>query len=63
MFWHLLYFNISYRLAPEYTFPADVDDCVTATTHFLRNADRYGVDPHRIAVGGKFSPEIFLVNL
>ncbi|WP_341936626.1 alpha/beta hydrolase [Marinimicrobium sp. C2-29] len=44
--------NISYRLAPEAPFPAAIHDVKAAIRWLRKNADRYGVDPERIAVGG-----------
>jgi acetyl esterase/lipase len=41
-----------YRLAPDHTFPAALDDCMT-TLHWMRaHADELGIDPDRIGVGG-----------
>lgn len=46
-------FPCSYRLAPEHTYPTQLDDCEAATCHFLSvAADGYGVDPGRVALGG-----------
>jgi len=45
----------SYRLAPEYVFPAAFEDSVKATKYFLINAAKFHVDPDRIAVAGNFS--------
>ncbi len=43
----------SYRLAPEYRYPAHLDDCEVVTRHFLSIAAAdFGVDPRRVAVGG-----------
>uniref|UniRef100_A0A8B9JHK5 Arylacetamide deacetylase-like 4 n=1 Tax=Astyanax mexicanus TaxID=7994 RepID=A0A8B9JHK5_ASTMX len=46
-------FPDSYRLAPEHRFPAHLDDCEAATLHFFSVAEaEFGVDPHRVVLGG-----------
>ncbi|XP_054857513.1 arylacetamide deacetylase-like 4 [Eublepharis macularius] len=44
--------SVEYRLAPEYKYPAQLNDCLAATTHFLQNANDYGVDETHIIVAG-----------
>ncbi|NXY47867.1 ADCL4 protein, partial [Ceuthmochares aereus] len=47
--------SVGYRLAPEYPYPTQFEDCLVATIHFMKAAQDYGVDPSRIIVCGDSS--------
>jgi acetyl esterase/lipase len=44
--------DVSYRLIPETNVPGMQGDVKRALAWLKRNADRYGVNPHRIVLGG-----------
>lgn len=43
---------VGYRLAPQYPFPAGLEDCWAVWTWLHDRADALGADPSRLAVGG-----------
>lgn len=45
--------SVEYRLAPEYRFPAGIEDYYHAVTWAFKHADRLGIDAAKIAVGGE----------
>jgi alpha-L-fucosidase 2 len=47
------WFTINYRLAPQYKFPAAVEDVEAAIRWVKRHAKEYKVDPKRIALAGE----------
>ncbi|XP_075028195.1 arylacetamide deacetylase-like 4 [Calonectris borealis] len=47
--------SVGYRLAPKHPYPTQFEDCLTATIHFMRTAQDYGVDPSRIIICGDSS--------
>ena len=44
--------SVDYRLAPEYKFPAALDDALEALKWVQKNSSRLGINPDRIAVAG-----------
>lgn len=44
--------SVDYRLAPEYKFPAGLEDCLFAYEWALKNTGKYGAPSGRAAIGG-----------
>lgn len=45
--------SVGYRMAPEHRFPASHEDSYAATQYIIKNANIFGGDPMRVAVGGE----------
>jgi acetyl esterase/lipase len=45
--------STDYRLAPDFPFPAALDDCHAAWAWLQRSAAELGIDPARVAIGGQ----------
>jgi len=45
-------FNVNYRLAPNYQFPVQINDCLGAMAWIQEHAKDYGGDPSRIGITG-----------
>lgn len=43
---------VDYRLAPEHSFPTPINDGLAAYRYIANNADKFGIDASRLAVGG-----------
>lgn len=48
----VIFVAVGYRLAPEHTYPAPVEDGYAATEWVANNADEFDGDPDRLAVAG-----------
>jgi acetyl esterase len=49
---HCVVVSVDYRLAPEQPFPAAVDDAYAAACFVHEQADQFGIEHRRLAVGG-----------
>jgi acetyl esterase len=45
-------FVVDYRLAPEAPYPAPLADCTAAVRYLAAHAERFGIDPGRLVLGG-----------
>lgn len=44
--------NIDYSLAPEHPFPTALNEIYAVVKEVYQNAEKYGIDPNRMAIGG-----------
>lgn len=44
--------NVDYSLAPDFRFPAGLDDATAAIRHAIAHGAEWGIDPARLALGG-----------
>uniref|UniRef100_A0A8C3IAD5 Alpha/beta hydrolase fold-3 domain-containing protein n=1 Tax=Chrysemys picta bellii TaxID=8478 RepID=A0A8C3IAD5_CHRPI len=44
--------SVGYRLAPEHKYPSQFRDCLTASIHFMKTAEDYGVDSACVIISG-----------
>ena len=44
--------SVDYRLAPEHPFPCGHVDSLDALRHIANNPKTFGIDPHKMAIGG-----------
>lgn len=44
--------SVDYALAPEHKFPEPLEDCIAVSRWLRRNAETWGVDTGRLAIGG-----------
>ncbi len=44
--------SVGYRLAPEFPYPVPMEDCYSGLTWFFDQAEAFGLDTSRIAIGG-----------
>lgn len=45
--------SVDYRMAPENAFPTPGEDCYAALCWLVEHAERLGIDPGRVSVGGE----------
>lgn len=56
-------FSVEYRLAPEHKFPVGLKDCYEAVRWVKAQAQRLGVDPAKVSIGGDSSGGSFSASI
>ena len=55
--------DVDYRLAPEYPFPAALDDCDAVKEYCFAHAAELGIDPKKIIIGGNSAGGTLSLNV
>ncbi len=55
--------SVEYRLAPEHKFPSQIDDSIFAFNWAHENAEKWGADKSKIAVGGDSAGGNLAINI
>lgn len=55
--------SLQYRLAPEATFPAPIEEGLAALNWIVTHAEKLGIDPDRIALGGQSAGGAYAAGL
>ena len=43
---------MNYRRAPEHPSPIPLEDCLTVTKYYMKNAQKFNIDPNRVVLSG-----------
>jgi acetyl esterase/lipase len=54
---------VKYRLAPQHSYPAAIDDCFATWCSIQKNATQLGINPAKVAIGGSSAGGGLAANL